>query len=101
MQRKIREADTIIQETGRELMGSAEQLMVTRLVQKNIVSTIGTLNLCIPGELAFGLSWLPTSISAQQPFYRPYYIAIYLREFWGMVVWVVWLLGGRRREGEE
>ena len=49
LQRKIREADAIIQETGRELMGSTEQLMVTRLVQKNIVSTIDTLNLCIPG----------------------------------------------------
>ena len=50
IQRKIREADTIIQDTGMKLMDSAEQLMNTRLVQKNIISTIDTLNLCIPGK---------------------------------------------------
>lgn len=50
VQRKIREADTIIQDTGMKLMDSAEQLMNTRLVQKNIISTIDTLNLCIPGK---------------------------------------------------
>lgn len=48
LKRKIREADTIIQETGRDLMASAEQLMLTKMVQKNILSTIDTLNLCIP-----------------------------------------------------
>lgn len=52
LQRKIREADSVIQETGSDLMKSAEELMMARTVQKNILSTIETLNLCIPGGFA-------------------------------------------------
>ena len=49
-QRKITEANTIIQDTGLELMNSAEELYHARQVQKNIVATLETLNKCIPGR---------------------------------------------------
>lgn len=49
-QRKITEANTIIQDTGLELMNSAEELYHARQVQKNIVATLETLNKCIPGK---------------------------------------------------
>lgn len=40
----------MIQETGQELMLRAQDLMIARKEQSNIVSTIDTLNLCIPGK---------------------------------------------------
>ena len=49
LQRKITEANNIIQDTGRELVQSAEDLHHARQVQKNIVATLETLNGCIPG----------------------------------------------------
>ena len=48
-QRKIQEANHVIQDTGLELMKSAEELHHARVVQKNIVSAMETLNRCIPG----------------------------------------------------
>lgn len=66
LQRKIREADSVIQETGRELMLRAQDLMVARKEQNNIVSTIDTLNLCIPGRTstASPMNWTPSSLDA-------------------------------------
>ena len=49
LQRKITEANNIIQDTGRDLVQSAEDLHHARQVQKNIVATLETLNGCIPG----------------------------------------------------
>jgi len=48
LRRKIQEANHIIQDSGQQLLRSADELHHARQVQKNIIGTIETLNLCIP-----------------------------------------------------
>ena len=49
-QRKIIEANAVIQDSGEKLVQSAIDLHRSRQIQKNLLSTMDTLNRCAPGE---------------------------------------------------
>ena len=49
-QRKIIEANAVIQDSGEKLVHSAIDLHRSRQIQKNLIATMQTLNRCAPGK---------------------------------------------------
>ena len=52
MKTKIREGDTVIQDTGGHLLKTGMELKQAHSVQYNIYATMESLNNCIPGLLS-------------------------------------------------
>jgi CII-binding regulator of phage lambda lysogenization HflD len=51
LKRKVQEVNHTIQDTGQQLMQSAAELHHARHVQKNVLSTVEALGLCVPALL--------------------------------------------------
>ena len=49
MKRKVQDANGVIQETGKQLLKTANELKMVQTMQVNIYSTMEVLAKCIPG----------------------------------------------------
>ena len=49
MKRKVQDANSVIQETGRQLLRTAKEMKMVQTMQVNIYSTMEVLAKCIPG----------------------------------------------------